>query len=113
MTLITDSEEPSVLGTEIDRVREQLSDIMTEMTAIQTKVREEGNNGVSESAKRLGELRHWIKLAIETEARIEEHRKKKHAIARGYTIDFDEARSTIGCRLDRLRRSCCSKGVSR
>lgn len=107
MTLITPDKGPSQLDADLLRVLKQLRDIMADMEAKQDALRDGEGKDTAESRKLMGEIRGWMKIAIETEARIEERRKEDQGIARDYALDFAEARSEIGCRLDRLRRARC------
>ena len=107
MTLITPNKGPSQLDADIIRILKQLRDIMADMEAKQDELRDGEGKEAAESKKLLGEIRGWMKVAIETEARIEERCKENQGIVRDYALDFAEARSEIGCRLDRLRRTRC------
>ena len=66
----------------------------------------------SEVAKVIGDIRDWLKIAHEMELRLEKSDQGRTGSGRGYALDLEEARSSIGCRLDRLRRSCCSGKIS-
>jgi len=107
MTLITPDKGLSNLEAETIRVQKQLSDLAAEMEEFQQKVRDGEIAGITDKTKTLADVRKWILLAMETEAKFEEHSKKDQGIARDYAIDFADARSQIGCQLDRLRRSKC------
>lgn len=72
-----------------------------------------GNVGPkSEANKVLGDIRDWLKIAHEMELRLEKYDQDRGGGGRTNALDLEEARSTIGCRLDRLRRSCCSGRIS-
>lgn len=62
----------------------------------------------SEASKILGDIRDWLKIAHEMELRLEKQHRDTAGSSRGYMLDLEQARSTIGCRLDRLRRTTCS-----
>ena len=62
----------------------------------------------SEATKVLGDIRDWLKIAHEVELRLEKYDQDRGGSGQRDALDLESARSTIGCRLDRLRRSCCS-----
>lgn len=81
MTLITPDMGPSNLDVELHRVLKQLRDIMTEMEANQDELRDGEGKGTAESKRLMGEIRNWMKIAIETEARLEERSKKDRGLS--------------------------------
>ena len=62
----------------------------------------------SEASKVLGDIRDWLKIAHEMELRLEKSMQGRAGSGRGDALDLEQARVNIGCKLDRLRRSCCS-----
>ena len=108
---MTDKKMPEDKGldAEIEQVRKTMT-YLTELLALMEDEVMEGDPGaIKEAAKLLVEIRNWSKLAMETEARFEEREKQREGVANGYALDLEYARSTIGCRLARLRR-CCGAG---
>jgi hypothetical protein len=67
----------------------------------------------SEATKILGDIRDWLKIAHEMEMRLEKQNHDSGKDIRDHALDLGEARTTIGCRLDRLRRSGCPGCVPR
>ncbi len=61
----------------------------------------------SEANKLLGDVRDWLKIAHEMEVRLEKQRQDTAGSGSGNSLDLNGARSQIGCRLDRLRRTAC------
>lgn len=63
----------------------------------------------SEANKVLGDIRDWLKIAHEMELRLEKYEQERGGrdCGSGRALDLAEARSTIGGRLDRLRRQGC------
>ena len=108
---MTDKKPPDEAGldAEIEQVRRTMT-YLTELLALMEDEVMEGEPGaIKEAAKLLGEIRNWSKLAMETEARFEEREKRREGVVKGYALDLEEARATIGCRMARLRR-CCGTG---
>ena len=66
----------------------------------------------SEANKVLGDIRDWLKIAHEVELRLEKYDHDRGGGGCGNELDLDEARSSIGRRLDRLRRAGCPRLVS-
>jgi hypothetical protein len=50
-----------------------------------------------------------LRIAIDLEMEFAKRQQKQAGITQGYAIDFDEARQSIRCRLDRLRTCRGSK----
>ncbi|MGH1577217.1 hypothetical protein [Planktotalea sp.] len=67
----------------------------------------------SEANKILGDIRDWLKIAHEVELRLEKYDQDRGGGQHGSALDLDEARFTIGSRLDRLRRAGCPRLVSK
>ena len=63
----------------------------------------------SEASKVFGDIRDWLKIAHEMELRLEKFEQERggRECGTGSALDLAEARTTIGGRLDRLRRSGC------
>lgn len=63
----------------------------------------------SEANKTLGDIRDWLKIAHEMELRLEKYEQERggRECGNGTALDLAEARTTIGGRLDRLRRQGC------
>jgi hypothetical protein len=70
-------------------------------------VRAENFDDIKNQSRILGDIRQWLKMAIEAETQLEQRKKKEQGIVNGYALDMDAARDSIGCRLDRLRRARC------
>ena len=110
-TQISDAKDGS-LDRAIRIVEEQLLGMTTELLELQQRVRAGEFEALKDSAKLTQELRHWLKMALDTEQRCEERRKEQQGIVNDYAIDFDRARAEIGCRLARLRARGCPARVS-
>ena len=56
----------------------------------------------TQANKTMGSIKHWIRLAIETEIILQNKKRLKAGLGRcGYGLDLAEARHQIRCRLDR------------
>jgi len=107
MTLINPDKGPSGLSSSVETLERQLSDMTADLEALQQKLRA-GQPGALEGRERaLSDVRQWLKIALEAEAHLEKRKHKEQHIAGGYALDLDTARASVGCRLDRLRRSRC------
>lgn len=112
MTLITPPEGVSQLDQALEEVRNTFSSVTRILKIYEADLLSGDDNAIKEANKLLGDIRNWLRVAIETEARFEQRQKEKLGIVNAYAIDLAEARSSIGCRLDRLRRSGCPGCVS-
>lgn len=89
---------------EVQRVMREISaDLADHRERLKTDI---DGSAVRDVTKLLADIRAWSKLAIETEARFEERRKRREGLAQGQALDLEAARREIGCRLARLRRRC-------
>ncbi len=63
----------------------------------------------SEAVKVFADIRDWLKIAHEMELRLDKYEQERgnRGSGTGPTLNLEEARFTIGSRLDRLRRSGC------
>ena len=66
----------------------------------------------TEVSKVLGDIRDWLKIAHEMEVRLDRQTQDYAGSTRKGELDLDDARSQIGCRLDRLRRARCPERLS-
>lgn len=105
MSLITPETGKSGLTTSINALERQLADMRTDLEALYLRVRAGEFDELKHATKATGEIRQWLKIAIEAEAQLENRRKKEKGIAYDYAIDLRAAGDSIRCRLDRLRRA--------
>ena len=111
MTLITPDTGPTGLTTSITALERQLADMREELEARYEKIRSGDLSELKDARAAVAEIRQWLKIAIEAEAQLEKRNKQKHGIVHDYALDFEDARASIGCRLDRLRRARCPARV--
>jgi Skp family chaperone for outer membrane proteins len=107
MVLITPDAGPTGLTTSINSLERQLADMREDLEAIYDKIRAGEFGELKNATKATAEIRQWLKIAIEAEAQLEKRRKQEKGIHRDYALDFDAARASVCCRLDRLRRARC------
>lgn len=107
MVLITPDEGPTGLTTSINALERQLADMKEDLEAIYVRIRAGELDELQNANRATAEIRQWLKIAIEAEVQLEKRRKQDKGIVHDYAFDFDDARTRIGCRLDRLRRTRC------
>lgn len=113
MSLITPDDGPTSLTTSIDLLERQLADLRQGIVEISNKIQAGDLDQLKHATKATGEIRQWLRIAIEAEAQLEKRNKRDRGIVRDYALDLDDARAQIGCRLDRLRRARCPGGFPR
>ena len=104
MILITPEDGPDSLTEIIDSVQQQLSDMRVELDRLYRKIQAGELEELAAAGKQMVELRQWLKVAIEAEVHLEKRRKEKEGIVHDFAINLDEAKSSIGSKLDSLRR---------
>ncbi|MEI4260678.1 hypothetical protein [Roseovarius sp. D0-M9] len=107
MSLITPEEGQSALSATVTTLERQLRAMCEDLEALSDSVRAEDFEDIKNRSRILGDIRQWLKMAIEAETQLEQRKKKEQGIVNGYALDMDAARDSIGCRLDRLRRAGC------
>ena len=105
MILITPEDGPDGLADMIASVQRQLADMRGELDHLYDRVQAGELDQISNAAKSVAEIRQWLKLAIEAEVQLEKRTKEKDGIVHDFAVNLDEARSSIGSQLDRLRRT--------
>ncbi|MFX0542408.1 hypothetical protein ACEWPM_011825 [Roseovarius sp. S4756] len=113
MSLITPEEGQSALSATVTTLERQLRGMCEDLEALSDRVRAEDFEDIKNRSRILGDIRQWLKLAIEAETQLEQRKKKEQGIVNGYALDMDAARDSIGCRLDRLRRAGCPRRFPR
>ena len=105
MVLIKPDDGPTGLSTSITSLERQLADMKQDLEALYLKIRAGDLDELRNATKATAEIRQWLKIAIEAEATLEKRNKQTTGIVHDYALDMDAARESIGCRLDRLRRT--------
>ena len=105
MILITPDDGPDGLADAITSVQKQLSDMRQELDRLYDRIQAGELDDISETGKKITDIRQWLKLAVEAEVYLEKRRKEKEGIVHDFAVNLDEARSSIGSKLDSLRQS--------
>lgn len=113
MILITRDDRRSGLTTSIDALEQQLADMREDLQALSLRIRAGEIDELKNATRATAEIRQWLKIAIEAEVQLDKRRQQDLGIVHGYGFDFDAARTEIGCRLDRLRRTRCAGRLPR
>ncbi len=92
-------------------VEKQLKAMARELAEVNARLSRGDMDALSDAVRRTEEIRQWLRIALEMEMRLEKHGNDGRGSGAQPSIDLDEARSQIGCRLDRLRRARCSGPV--
>ncbi|WP_233544888.1 hypothetical protein [Pseudooceanicola sediminis] len=106
------------MRTTIETIERQVLGITEDLKALQDRVRAGEVEAVKETTKMCGEIRFWVRFALEMEAKLDEGKKRNGVSSTrgggtgGGDIDLAAARASIGCRLDRLRRCGYAEVVS-
>ena len=111
MILITPDEGSSDLDQHLTSIQRQLALIKRDLEILHEQILAGEIGSETQANKTMGSIKHWIRLAIETEMKIAEQKRLKAGLVRcGYGLDLAEARHQIRCRLDRLHK-CCKQTV--
>jgi hypothetical protein len=94
----------SPLDAQLTEVAETLADLKDDMKAMQSRIRLDDDGAVRDNLRLISDLRNWLKIAFELEAKFHDREQARAGQAAAYAVDFDHARDQIRCRLDRLRR---------
>ena len=113
MILITPDEGSSDLDQHLNSIQRQLALIKRDLEILHEQILAGEIGSETQANKTMGSIKHWIRLAIETEMKIAEQKRLKAGLGRcGYGLDLAEARHQIRCGLDRLHKSCKQTVVS-
>ncbi|SFA78192.1 hypothetical protein SAMN05421688_0837 [Poseidonocella pacifica] len=110
MALITAETGSTIEAKRIEELMETITDLADTLKIAQSFLKDKDFEVTKETNKTLSEVRTAYLKAIELEQRIDAERKRKAGLEGGYALDLGAARSSIGCRLNRLRvRKCCKR----
>ncbi|WP_127111742.1 hypothetical protein [Shimia sediminis] len=102
----------SPLDEDVAEVRHQLKSLRGGLALLRDKLEQDEDIAGGPFGKVLMELRQLLRTTMETEQKLEERRKKKEGIVHDYRLDLEDARTSIGRRLDRLRAAEDARGFS-
>ncbi|WP_136637444.1 hypothetical protein [Pseudooceanicola onchidii] len=109
MTLIKAEHQTTDLSGHIAEIVEELKRLKDDLRAMQGYVQSDEPAATREALRCAGDVRNFLKLAYDVEARVHEEQRKHLGIAGDSGFDLGVARAEIGCKLDSLRR-CCGAG---
>ncbi|MGB2200772.1 MAG: hypothetical protein ACPH5G_05485 [Pseudooceanicola atlanticus] len=108
MTLIEEEQKVGGIPGHIDDIVHELRQLKTDLRRVQGLVKDGEPGSVKEALRTASDVRTFLRIAYEVEAKHHEDRRRDQGGASG-ELDLDAARAEIGCKLDRLRR-CCGAG---
>ncbi|MBS0124236.1 hypothetical protein [Thetidibacter halocola] len=108
-TLIRASSRLRRLESERDDIAEMLATIREDIRDLRTRIRQGEVSRSAEDAKLMADIRYWLRASRETEAEIEDIRRKEEGIVGEYGLDLEQACVAVRCQLDSLR-ACCGAG---
>ena len=91
-------------------IAETLDELVADIRFVQGQLRQGEVERKAETGKLLSYLRYWLKAVRETEAELENIRRKELGLEGAWGLDLDPARSAAWCRLPRLR-ACRGAGA--
>ncbi|MGH1424714.1 MAG: hypothetical protein ACRBBU_08300 [Pseudooceanicola sp.] len=92
------------LEQEVELITLQLRDLKAEMARLQARARDGDLSAANEAGPILRDVRTFLKNASETEAKLAEFKRREQGGTGQHVLNLDDARASIRCRLDRLRR---------
>lgn len=112
MTSTISPEGRGALDQELSVLRQSLGDITRVLHRMQQELHAGDHTVVADARVLLAEVRQCVRVAIDTETRFEQRNQIQSGAGRCAPLDLDAARSSIRCRLDRLRTCHGAGGVS-
>ena len=110
MVLITPEAESSSLRLQLSAIEDELMQLREDLAELRSQIQTGKPTSPQTALSLFSTIRAYMRMALETEARLAELNAKHSKIAQGgYAVDLDEARAQIRCRLAALRR-CCTDG---
>ena len=112
MTPTETSKQALTLDPEIAALRDALRSATDDLIEMCRQLRSAGRLLPENTGEVLYEVRQCVRLAMEAESDLEQRDKQQGAGRVGPDIDLERARTSIRCRLDRLRTCHGAGGVS-
>lgn len=107
--LILAQSETDRLTREREEIAQELAELKAAIQALRQALKAGEARKPGEDGKLLKDAQYWMRALRETEAELNDLRRKQSGIAGEYGLDLDAARDQIGCRLGRLA-ACCGAG---
>ena len=111
-TLVRADSRLKKLEEEREAIADTLSDLREQVGVLSRKLRAGEYGKTTEDGKLLADIRYWLRAARETEAEIDDLRRRDTGIVGEYGLDLDQACVAVRCRLDSLRTCCGADEVS-
>ncbi|MGR3496827.1 hypothetical protein [Citreimonas sp.] len=111
-TLIRADSRLTKLEEEREAIAETLTDLREQVAMLSRKLRAGDYAKSTDDGKLLADIRYWLRAARETEAEIDDLRRRDNGIVGEYGLDLDQACVAVRCRLDSLRTCCGAEEVS-
>lgn len=111
-TLIRADSRLMKLEEEREAIADTLADLRQQVGALSRKLRAGEYGKTTDDGKLLADIRYWLRAARETEAEIDDLRRRDTGIVGEYGLDLDQACVAVRCRLDSLRTCCGAEEVS-
>ncbi|WP_161594625.1 hypothetical protein [Marimonas lutisalis] len=96
----------------VDVVETQLRAMKGDLERLHRQIKAGQVDRITDSARATQEIRQWLRIAMELEVQLAKEKSRHDGRDAPRAINLDDARSEIGCRLDRLRRTCRAGRVS-
>lgn len=113
MTLVTPETEITLKEGRIGALLEVIEDLRQQIMALKEEAATGGKFDTKTAAAVFSELNKAVVLCTSMEAKLDDCRNKRDGVARGgYALDMAQARTDIGCKLDRIRACCGASQVS-
>lgn len=111
-TLIRASSRLQRLEAERDDIAEMLAHIREDIRDLRGRIRQGEVSKSAEDGRLMADIRYWLRASRETEAEIEDIRRKEEGICGDYGLDLEQACVAVRCQLDSLRACCGAEEVS-
>lgn len=112
MTVIRLSDEERKAEALLEEAEAHYADVLEQLSAVKRDLRGRDDISPAEIKRVLGEFRRATQTLFDERDRIEKLRKQELGIVHDFAVCFDEAKSEIGSRLDRLRAARDADSVS-
>jgi hypothetical protein len=104
MALVSATVRASDLSKQLSAFEMQIVAFSEQLRLLQGQIMAGEIDNLKDSNKTITEIRQWLKIGMELEAKETDENRKSKGIVTEYALDLGEARASIGCRFDRLRQ---------
>ncbi|MEZ5715461.1 MAG: hypothetical protein R3D85_09985 [Paracoccaceae bacterium] len=103
----TTTSEGERLSRAIAVLETQLLSLARDLATLHGRIRAGDLQHLADAKRRSDEIRQWLGIALDMEMKLGKDRPDQRGGGTARDLDLDAARTQIGCRLDRLRRTRC------